>query len=64
MFDFLTDNLLIVCPNSYKIAILKYMEKNKLILNIKFMIIDEYKKHSMFDYDVNTIHYLVNKGIK
>ena len=64
MFEFLDNNLLIICPSTYKIAILKYLEKEKKIYNIKFMSIDEYKKHLLFDYDSKTIHYLVNKGIK
>ena len=59
MFEFLNNNELIICPNSIKIEILKYLENNKKILNIKFMSIDEYKKHLLFDYDEKTIHYLV-----
>ncbi len=64
MFEFLEDNLLIVCPNSYKRAILEYLNNNKLILNIKFMTKNEFLKCSMFDYDIEAIHYLVNKGMK
>ena len=64
MFEFLDNNLLIICPSTYKLAILKYLEIEKKIYNIKFMSIDEYKKHLLFDYDEKTIHYLVNKGIK
>ena len=63
-FDFLENNLLIVCPNSYKLAILKYLEEEKKIYNIKFMSLTEYKKHLLFDYDEKTIHYLVKKDIK
>ena len=44
MFDFLSDNLLIICPNSYKLAILDYLNENKKIVNIKFMTLNEYKK--------------------
>lgn len=64
MFNFLEDNLLIICPNSYKQAILNYLELNKIIMNIKFMTLNEYKKSVMFNYDQNTIHYLVKKGMK
>ena len=64
MFDFLKDNLLIICPNSYKGAILKYLADNKLLFNIKFMTVSEYKKAYYFDYDVKTIHYLVSKDMK
>lgn len=64
MFDFLEDNLLIICPNSYKLAILKYLNDHKLFLDIKFMNLSEYKKGLLFDYDINSIHYLVKKGYK
>lgn len=64
MLEMLTDNLLIICPNSYKLAILKYLNDNKLILDIKFMTINEYKKCIKFDYNIDTIHYLVNKNMK
>ena len=39
MFDFLCDNLLIICPNSYKKVLLHYLETNKKILNIKLIMI-------------------------
>ena len=64
MFDFLTDNLLIITPNSYKKAILKYLNDNKLIFNIKFMTKNEYLKCIKFDYGIDTVHYLVKKNMK
>lgn len=64
MLENLTDNLLIICPNSYKLAILKYLNDNKLILDIKFMTINEYRKCIKFDYNIDTVHYLVNKNMK
>ena len=64
MFEFLCDNLLIICPNSYKLAILKYLNDNKLIFNIKFMTKEEYKKSIKFDYDIDAIHFLKNKNMK
>ncbi len=64
MFDFLEDNLLIITPNSYKSAILDYLNNHKLILNIKFMTKSEYKKCIKFDYSIETIHYLKNKNMK
>ncbi len=64
MFDFIEDNLLIICPNSYKLAILNYLNDHKLILNIKFMTKREYIKSIKFDYNIETIHYLVNKNMK
>ena len=64
MFDFLEDNLLIICPNSYKLAILKYLNDNKLIFNIKFMTKSEYKKSIKFNYGIDAIHFLSKKGMK
>lgn len=64
MFDFLEDNLLIICPSSYKIAILKYLNDHNLILNIKFVTKSEYKKYVKFDYGIEAIHYLKNKNMK
>ena len=64
MFDFLSDNLLIICPNSYKIKILNYLEDNKKIINVKFMTLNEYKKSVLFNYDENTLYYLVKKNMK
>ena len=64
MFKFLEDNLLIITPNSYKLAILKYLNDHKLIFNIKFMSMNEYLKCIKFDYNIDTIHYLVNKNMK
>lgn len=63
-YEFLKDNLLIICPNSYKKNILEYLNKEKKILNIKFMTMDEYIKKIKFDYDVLAIVYLVNRGMK
>ena len=64
MFDFIKNNQLIICPNSYKKVILKYLSDQKLIFNIKFMTIEEFNRKRRFDYDINTIHYLVKKGMK
>ena len=64
MYEFLCNNLLIICPNSYKKGILKYLSDNKMLLNIKFMTLSEYKKKIKFDYDIKTINYLVKKGLK
>ena len=64
MFEFLKNNLLIICPNSYKKAILNYLSNNKKIFVLKFMTKEEYLKKIKFDYDIKAIHYLVKKGMK
>ena len=64
MFEFLKNNLLIICPNSYKKAILNYLSNNKKLFVLKFMTKEEYLKKIKFDYDIKAIHYLVRKGMK
>ncbi len=56
--DFLEDNTLIICPNSYKENILTYLSSHKRIINIKFMTMEEYIKNYCFDYDEKTLFYL------
>ena len=63
MLEF-TDNMLIICPSTFKMAILKKMQDEKRLLNIKFMSIEEYQKKIKFDYDEKAIHYLVKKRMK
>ena len=64
MLEFLEDNLLIITPNSYKQAILEYLNDNKMILNIKFMTKSEYLKCIKYDYNIEGVHYLVKKNMK
>lgn len=63
-YNFLENNLLIICPSTYKREILKYLEEKRLMFNIKFMSKEEYIKNYLFDYDEKTINYLVHKGMK
>jgi len=60
MFNNLKDNTLVICPVSYKDKILEYLTNNKLIINIKFMTLEDYKKNYFFDYDIKAIKYLVD----
>ncbi len=61
MLKDLKDETLIICPSTYKNEILEYLTNNKLIINIKIMSFNEYKKNYYFDYDLNTIKYLYDK---
>lgn len=63
-YQFLEDNLLIVCPNSYKKTILKFLSDNKKMYCVKFMTMEEYKRNFYFDYDENAVNYLSKKGMK
>ncbi len=54
----LKDNTLVICPNSQKERILNYLSENKLIINIKLMTKEEYKKNYLFDYDEKAVYYL------
>lgn len=59
--DYLKDNVLLICPNEYKEKILLDISNKKIICNIKYMTIDEYKKNYYFDYSIDAIYYLINK---
>lgn len=52
---------LIICSNDEKIKLLKELNKNKEIKDIKFMTKEEYIKNYFFDYDNDTLYYLMNK---
>ena len=56
-YDILEDNTLIVTPYKYKF--LSYITDNKILKNIKFMNLDEFIKIVFFDYDEETIYYLM-----
>lgn len=61
MLEELKDETLIICPTSYKNEILEFLTNNKLIINIKIMSFNEYKRNYYFDYDIKTIKYLYDK---
>ena len=54
------DNLLIICPSDYKLKLLKEFNDNKLLLNVSFLSIGEYRRNYYFDYDYKAIKYLVD----
>lgn len=59
------DNTLLIIPNNIKEYILKELNKTNKLVNIKIMSLNELVKKYTFDYDNNTIIYLVEKyGIK
>ena len=58
------DNILMICPNSYKEKLLESLNNEKKILDISFLTLEEYKKNYYFDYGVDAIKYLIdNKNI-
>ena len=59
--NYIKDNTLLVIPNNIKENVLKKLNDNKKLFNIKIMSLDELKKRYTFDYDNNTIMYLVKK---
>ena len=59
--DILNDNTLIICDNDIKTKILSHLNEIDQIYDIKFMNINEVIKRLFFDYNKETIYYLVNK---
>ena len=64
MNELLENNSLIICPNSYKKALLQNLDEEKKLINIKFMTMEEYLGKYKFTYDEKAIKYLVDKGMK
>lgn len=62
IYENLKDNTIVITNSENKEKLLKYINENKLLINIKFMDINEFKKHYLFDYNVDTIYYLYSKG--
>ena len=61
MNEYMKDNLLIICPNEEKIKILEHLSKEDKLYDIKFMTKEEYKNNYYFNYNENTLYYLLNK---
>lgn len=59
MLDILKNNDLVITNN--KDIILKYLNDNKKLLNIKIMSLKEFKNNLFGTYDERAIYYLVNK---
>ena len=61
MNEYMKDNLLIICPNEEKIKILEHLSREDKLYDIKFMTKEEYKNNYYFNYNENTLYYLLNK---
>ena len=57
----INDNTLVVCPTSFKDSVLEYLRSEKMIRNIRFMTLEEFRKNCLFDYDLEAVRYLMNK---
>ena len=60
-YTFIKDNTLLIVPNNIKDDILKYINNKNELIDVKFMSLTELKKKYLFDYNEQTIYYLVNK---
>lgn len=59
--NILEDNILVICDNDIKEKILSFLNTDSNIYDIKFMTINEVIKKLYFDYNKESIYYLVNK---
>lgn len=55
------NDVIFIIPNNYKTNILKIINNEKELFNIKVYTINEIKKKILFDYDEKTLLYLINK---
>lgn len=57
----LTNNSILLIPNNIKNKVLEEINKIDKIYNIKIMNLEEFKKNYFFDYDYNSILFLMDK---
>ena len=55
------NNVVFIIPNNYKTSILKIINNEKTLYNIKIYTINEIKKNNLFDYDEKSLLFLINK---
>ena len=56
-----TDNMIIICENSYKKAILNSLTNQNTFCNVKFYTKKEFMQEYLFSFDERAAHYLVSK---
>ena len=61
IFNTLKDDSIIVCELNYKRQLLKKISEMKLLINIKFLTLDELYKNYFFSYNEETIYYIMKK---
>lgn len=55
------NNSILICSNSDKEKILKYLYSSKKLLNFKIMNLNEFIKKMTFDYDTKTIYFVMKE---
>ena len=58
---FLKTNSIVVCEKHCQDTLLKLFSKNKLLVNIKLLTLDEFNNNYFFSYNEDTIYYLIKK---
>ena len=61
LLDNIKNKTLIICSNKAKKLILNEINNYNKLFNIKFLTKEEFYKYTYFDYDKNTVYYLMNK---
>ncbi len=59
--DNITDNTLLIIPNHLKEKVLRKLNNNNKLINIKILSFEELKKHFYFDYQDDALLYLMDK---
>ena len=55
------NNTIIICENSYKQNILKYLNEKHLFLNVKFFTMPKFIEEYLFTYKDEALYYLIKK---
>ena len=59
--DYIEDDTVLVIPNSIKEEVITTVTKEKPLINIKYISLEELRRKVIFDYDEKAIFYLINK---
>ena len=54
------DHSLLICPQEYKNRILEALYEEKMVCDVKFMTLEEYRKKYYFDHDIRAVRYLMD----
>lgn len=61
ILKYLKKKMLIITPNDIKMELLQKLQEKNEKYDLKFMDFEEFKKHIYFDYNMNTVGYLMDK---
>jgi hypothetical protein len=59
---YIKNNSILIVPTNMKNQVIKYLNSQNVMYNIKILNFEELKKYLIFDYDSESLYYLMNKN--